>query len=97
MGWKLICPQVNSSLSSSGSAASSAAESSALASGSPVSASGASEKMDYPVSLGYLSDPSYIASSSFDRYTARANVNANITDWLKSGAKFSYTHRKTNS
>ena len=62
-----------------------------------VSASGASEKMDYHVSLGYLSDPSYIASSSFDRYTARANVNAKITDWLKSGAKFSYTHRKTNS
>jgi len=62
-----------------------------------LSASGASDKMDYHFSLGYLSDPSYIKTSSFDRYTARANVNAQITSWLKAGAKFSYTHRETNS
>lgn len=62
-----------------------------------ISASGASEKVDYHVSAGYLSDPSYIQTSSFDRYTARANVNAKVTDWLKAGAKFSYTHRQTNS
>lgn len=62
-----------------------------------VSASGASEKIDYHFSLGYLSDPSYIKASSFDRYSARANVNAQITNWLKAGAKFSYTHRATKS
>ena len=62
-----------------------------------LSASGASERIDYHFSLGYLSDPSYITTSSFDRYTARANINAKITDWLKAGAKFSYTHRKTRS
>ena len=62
-----------------------------------VSASGGSDKMDYHISLGYLSDPSYVATSAFDRYTARANVNAQITSWLKAGAKFGYTHRKTNS
>ncbi len=62
-----------------------------------VSASGASDKVDYHLSVGYLSDPSYIATSSFDRYTARANVNAKVTEWLKAGAKFAYTHRQTNS
>ena len=62
-----------------------------------VSASGGSDKVDYHLSLSYLDDPSYITWSSFDRYTARANVNAQITDWLKAGAKFSYTNRKTNS
>ena len=62
-----------------------------------ISASGATDKIDYHVSLGMLSDPSYIQWSSFDRYTARANVNAKVTDWLKTGANFAYTHRKMNS
>ena len=62
-----------------------------------VSANGGSDKMDYHLSLGYLSDPSYVATSAFRRYNARANVNAQITSWLKSGARFAYTHRKTNS
>lgn len=62
-----------------------------------VAASGASDKMDYHVSLGMLSDPSYIQWSAFKRYTARANVNAKVTDWLKAGANFAYTHRKINS
>lgn len=62
-----------------------------------VTASGASDKIDYHLSLGYLSDPSYITWSSFDRYTARANVNAQVTNWLKAGAKFGYTSRTTNS
>lgn len=62
-----------------------------------VSASGATDKVDYHLSLGYLSDPSYITWSGFDRYTARANVNAQVTDWLKAGAKFGYTSRTTNS
>lgn len=62
-----------------------------------LSASGANDKIDYHVSMGVLSDPSYIEWSKFERYTGRSNVNAQITDWLKAGAKFSYTYRKTNS
>ena len=62
-----------------------------------VSASGASDKVDYHLSLGMLSDPSYIEWSGFKRYTARANVNAKVTDWLTAGANFAYTHRKINS
>jgi len=62
-----------------------------------VSASGATDKMDYHISLGYLQDPSYITWSAFDRYTARANVNAQVTKWLKAGANFGYTRRNMNS
>lgn len=59
--------------------------------------SGASEKIDYYMSLGYLGDPSYIRGSKFDRYTFRANVNAKITDWLKAGINAGYANRATQS
>ena len=62
-----------------------------------ISANGGSDKVDYHMSLSYLSDPSYITWSSFDRITARGNVNAKITDWLKAGVNFAYTNRKINS
>ena len=62
-----------------------------------VSATGGSDKIDYHMSLSYLSDPSYITWSSFDRITARGNVNAKITNWLKAGVNFAYTNRKINS
>ena len=61
------------------------------------SVSGGTDKIDYHMSLGYLSDPSYVSVSGFERYTARATVNAQVTDWLKAGVKFAYTHRITNS
>ena len=62
-----------------------------------VSATGGTDKVDYHMSIGYLSDPSYITWSKFDRITARGNVNAKITDWLKAGVNFAYTNRTINS
>ena len=62
-----------------------------------VSASGATDKIDYFVSLGALSDPSYIEWSNFKRYSVRSNVNANITKWLKVGANIGYAYRNTRS
>lgn len=61
------------------------------------SVSGGSDKIDYHISLGYLDDPSYVSVSGFKRYTARSTVNAQVTSWLKTGAKFAFTHRITNS
>lgn len=61
-----------------------------------LTANGGSEKMDYFVSLGYLSDPSFIKTSDFQRYTGRSNVNAKLFDWLKVGANVAYTRTKTN-
>ncbi|MDD4645333.1 MAG: SusC/RagA family TonB-linked outer membrane protein [Bacteroidales bacterium] len=62
-----------------------------------LSVSGASEKIDYYMSLGYLQDPSYIRGSKFNRYSFRGNVNAKITDWLKAGINTAYANRETQS
>lgn len=61
-----------------------------------ISVSSGNEKMDYHVSMGYLQDPSYIKTSSFDRYTGRASFNGNLTNWLRVGTNVNYTYRKTN-
>ncbi|MDR1747366.1 MAG: TonB-dependent receptor [Tannerella sp.] len=62
-----------------------------------IGVSGGNEKVDYNVSLGYLQDPSFIKTSHFQRYSGRANVNANAFSWLKVGANLAYAHRTTNS
>jgi TonB-linked SusC/RagA family outer membrane protein len=58
-----------------------------------LAAGGGNDKMDYHVSMGYLSDPSYLSISKFDRYTGRAVVNGKVTDWAKVGANISYSYR----
>ena len=50
-----------------------------------ISVSGATENTDYYLSAGYLSDPSYILGSSFNRYNVRSNINTQVTKWLKAG------------
>ncbi|CAG5018229.1 hypothetical protein DYBT9275_05960 [Dyadobacter sp. CECT 9275] len=62
-----------------------------------VSASGGTDKMDYFASVGMLEDPSYIRGSSFKRYNARTNVNAQLTNWLKIGTNVGYSYRNTQS
>ncbi|RYZ37626.1 MAG: SusC/RagA family TonB-linked outer membrane protein, partial [Sphingobacteriales bacterium] len=62
-----------------------------------ISASGGSDKMDYFVSVGMLEDPSYIRGSTFKRYNARTNVNAQLTSWLKVGTNLGYSMRNTQS
>lgn len=60
-----------------------------------LSVSGASEKNDYYLSLGYLEDPSYITGSSFDRYNVRGSFNSQVLPWLRSGINMGYSQRKT--
>jgi TonB-linked SusC/RagA family outer membrane protein len=47
--------------------------------------SGATDKTDYFVSLGYLNDNGYMRQSSFNRITARANINTQVSRLLKTG------------
>lgn len=61
-----------------------------------VSLSGGNEKTDYYMSAGYISDPSYVMGSDFNRYNARLKVNTTITNWLKGGMNFSYSRRYSN-
>lgn len=60
-----------------------------------VSVSGATDKTDYYISAGYLSDPSYIANSNFERYNIRSNINTQVTKWLKAGLNMAYNRRST--
>lgn len=54
-----------------------------------VSISGGTEKSNYFTSIGYTNEHGYIIGSQFKRYTARANVNSQITKWLKVGTNLS--------
>jgi TonB-linked SusC/RagA family outer membrane protein len=56
-----------------------------------------SENTDYYLSLGYLSDPSYVMGSDFNRYSARIKVNSQITNWLRSGMNLSYSRTYSNA
>ena len=60
-----------------------------------LSISGGNDKVDYYVSGNFLDDPSYVIMSSFKRYSGRAAVNAQVTDWLKLGTNVSYSRRDT--
>jgi TonB-linked SusC/RagA family outer membrane protein len=60
-----------------------------------LSVSGANDKVDYFISAGFLDDPAYVEIAQFKRYSARGNVNVQITDWLKAGINTSYSNRST--
>ena len=62
-----------------------------------VTVSGATDKTDYYLSLGYLQDPSYFVSSKFERYNLRSNINTQITKWLKAGVNMAYSRRSQQS
>lgn len=45
--------------------------------------SGASDNTTYFASLGYNKETGYVIKSDFERYSARASVDSQVTDWLK--------------
>ena len=61
-----------------------------------VAASGSNDKVDYYLSVGYLDNQSYIVGSNFNRLSARANVNAKITKWLRAGMNMGYSKTQSN-
>lgn len=62
-----------------------------------VSATGGTEKVHYYASFGYQNDPSYLLGSGFQRYSGRANFDAQITKWLKVGANVGFSKTRTNA
>ncbi|MDD4820655.1 MAG: TonB-dependent receptor [Flavobacteriales bacterium] len=60
-----------------------------------VSVKGGGEKTAYFMSLGYLSDPSYVVNSSFKRFSSRFSLDSQVNNWLKIGASFAYSRRDT--
>ncbi len=53
-----------------------------------ISISGATDKMDYFVSGGYLNEEGIAKFSGYQRYNFRTTVNVQATDWLKAGINF---------
>ena len=60
-----------------------------------LSASGGNEKMDYYLSLNYMTDKSPLPQSGFKRINGRAKVNARLLSWLKVGANVGFTRTNT--
>lgn len=50
-----------------------------------INISGANEKTDYYASIGYTNQQGYMGLSVMDRYSAKTNVNSQVTKWLKLG------------
>ena len=59
--------------------------------------SGGNNKTKYAFSLGYLDDNGVLITTLFKRYSLRANVDHQITDWLSAGASASYAYTFQNS
>lgn len=56
------------------------------------SASGGSDKTQAMMSVGYLNNEGIIIESNFQRLTARANINHEVKDFIRTGLNLSYTH-----
>ncbi len=54
--------------------------------------SGASEQTSYYMSLGYSQQEGFLKGNTFDRLTARINLDHKLTKFLKIGTNFSYTN-----
>ena len=57
-----------------------------------VTVSGASDKLNYYVSAGYLDDNGIIDNSGFERFTGRAKADYQAKPWLKVGSNIAYTY-----
>ena len=57
---------------------------------------GGSEHAQYMMSLGYLNEDGILKTTNYERYTGRANVNSQITDWLAANLNASLAHSTSN-
>lgn len=54
--------------------------------------SGANERINYYASAGYLNDGGQVDNSSYQRYTARTNIDYRAKDWLRLTTNMGFTH-----
>lgn len=60
------------------------------------SVSGGTNKTKYMFSLGYLNEDGILQTTSFERYSARANVNTAVKEWFNTHLNVSMSHSKQN-
>jgi len=61
-----------------------------------LSISGANEKQNYYLSLGYLNDRGVISGSGFQRFSGRFKGDHQVKDWLKVGANVNFNSITSN-
>lgn len=59
--------------------------------------SGGTDNVQYYTSLSYTKDKGYLIGSDFERFNARTNVNAQMTNWLSGSFNMSYSTMESNS
>ena len=61
------------------------------------SISGASERVNYYLSFGYLRNEGAVQGDNYHAYRSNLKLNANITDWLKMGINVNFQDRSDES
>ena len=50
-----------------------------------LSINGGTDRTNYMLSLGYINEDGILKNTGFQRYSARGNVDSQVTDWFKAG------------
>ena len=58
--------------------------------------SGGTEKTKYMFSLGYVNEDGILTTTNFQRYSGRANITSEVTDWFKANLNTALTHSMMN-
>ena len=61
-----------------------------------LSVAGGTDKTNYMISLGFVDEDGILKCTGFQRYSARVNVDSQVTDWFKAGLNTSLSHTKQN-
>ena len=61
-----------------------------------LSLNGGSDRTNYMLSLGYVDENGILINTGFQRYSARANVDSQVTDWFRTGLNTNLAYTKSN-
>ena len=61
-----------------------------------MSISGGTNRTKYMFSLGYVNEDGMLKTTSFERYTGRANIDTQVNDWLAANINASLGHSTSN-
>jgi len=62
-----------------------------------VNLSGGNDMLNFYTAIGATKDKGYLIGSDFRRFTARTNIEARITDWLRGNISLSYNNMESNT
>ena len=60
-----------------------------------MSINGGTDNTNYMISLGYVNEDGILKTTGFQRYSGRANVDSQVTDWFKAGLNVNLAYTKS--